>query len=286
MTTPPTFRIQPLSAALGAVVTDIDLGKLDTAQIAALRTAWLEHQVLFIRDQDIGPEDHLRFARSFGEVDVHPFVESLDAYPGIQVLHSERGGRADVWHSDATFQERPPMATILRYVSGPPRGGDTMWSNQFLAYERCSAPLRDLLDGLTAIHTATTFGKPEIATEHPVVRVHPETGRRALYVNQLFTARIPQLAALESGALLAHLHRWSARAEFTSRWSWREGDVVIWDNRSTQHYAVDDYEEPRIMQRVILTGDNPQGQPAKWPDHPPDRLSASSGYLQRSTIAE
>lgn len=173
------------------------------------------------------------------------------------------------------------MATILRQVSGPRRGGDTMWSDQSSAYRTISDPLRHLLDGLTAVHTALTFGKPGDRAEHPVVRLHPETHEPALYVNRLFTARIPQLHDLESTALLAHLHAWSERAELTCRWSWRPGDVALWDNRCTQHYAVNDYDEPRVMQRVILRGDRPSGRPAAWPDHAEERLSARTGVLQR-----
>lgn len=278
------IRVEPLSAALGAVVHGVDVAALDAAGAAQVRGAWLEHKVLFFRDQTLGPADQLRFAGLFGEVEVHPYVEALEGHPGVQLLHSERGARADVWHSDATFEERPPTATILRYVSGPSRGGDTMWSDQCLAYSRCSRPLQDLLEGLTAVHTAATFGRPGVATEHPVVRVHPETDRRALYVNRQFTARIPQLDPLESAALLDHLSRWSAQPEFTCRWSWRPGDVVMWDNRSTQHYAVNDYDEPRIMQRVILAGDRPSGPPARWDHRDPSPLSASTGYHQRVAL--
>lgn len=281
---PAGLRVEPLSAALGAVVHGVDLATIDAAAAGRVREAWLEHKVLFFRDQDVGPPEHLRFARLFGEVEVHPYVETLDGHPGVQLLHSDRGGRADVWHSDVTFEERPPTATILRQVSGPPRGGDTMWSDQCLAYDRCSAPLRGLLDGLTAVHTAATFGRPTVLAEHPLVRVHPETGRRALYVNRQFTARIPQLDPQESASLLEHLYRWSAQPELTCRWSWHPGDVVMWDNRSTQHYAVNDYAEPRIMQRVILAGQPPQGLPAQWPhlDAPP--LAASSGYHERAAL--
>lgn len=277
----PQPRIEPLSAALGAIVDGVDLALLDDEDVEGIRRSWLAHKVLFFRGQHLGPLEHLDFARRLGEVAVHPYVETVTGSAEVQLLHSERGGRADVWHSDASFEQSPPMATVLRFVSGPPRGGDTMWSNQTMAYAHMSDPLRNVLQGLSAVHSAATFGKPTQHSEHPLVRVHPETGEPALYVNRQFTSHVPQLHPLESAALLEHLYQWSTRPEFVCRWSWREGDVVIWDNRCTQHYAVNDYQEPRIMQRVILRGDQPEGTHAALAHRPAERLSASTGHLHR-----
>jgi taurine dioxygenase len=221
------------------------------------------------------PDDQLRFAQQIGEVDIHPYAQTLEGYEAIQLLDSEEGGRADVWHTDASFRECPPMGTILRCITGPSRGGDTMWSNQVRAYERVSAPLKELLEGLTALHVPISFGKFEVVTEHPVVRVHPETGERALYVNRSFTARIPQLEPTESTMLVDHLCNWAVRPEFTCRWSWRPGDLAMWDNRSTQHLAVNDYDDRRIMHRVILAGDRPVGGRARWPHHAEGKESSS-----------
>jgi taurine dioxygenase len=157
----------------------------------------------------------------------------------------------------------------------PARGGDTMFTNQHLVYESLSAPMRELLDGLTAVHTAAVFGHPEQRAEHPVVREHPVTQRRSLYVNRQFTSHIPQLRRGESDALLAYLCSFSEQPPFQCRYRWEPGGIGIWDNRCTQHYAVNDYDEPRLIQRVTVLGDDPQGSPPRWPDHTPRHMSAA-----------
>ena len=157
-----------------------------------------------------------------------------------------------------------------------------MWSNQCLAYEKLSEPFRSLVNGMTAVHTAAVFQNPDIAVEHPMIRVHPENGSSALYVNRLFTSHIPQLHPDESRSLLEHLFSWSVAPEFTCRWSWKHGDVVMWDNRSTQHYAVNDYVGQRIMQRVTVLGtERPTGALGTRPHWQHDGyapVSAKTGY--------
>ena len=271
------MEIELLGGSLGAVVHGVDLRALDAPSFAAIHAAWLEHQVLFFRDQDLDPASHAAFARRFGELELHPLTEKLDpAHPEVTLLHSDRGGRADVWHSDVPFSPNPPKAAILRYLRGPVAGGDTMWADQYAAFESMSAPMQELLLPLTAINTAWPQGRPEMASEHPVVRVHPETGRRSLYVNRLFTTVIPQLHPTESANLLAHLFEWGHRPEITCRWRWRDGDVAMWDNRCTMHYAIGDYATERVMQRVTVLGDPPVGTGAPGAHFGALPLSAAS----------
>lgn len=277
------MEIQRIGGTLGAVVHGIDLRDVDAATIDEIHKVWLEHLVLFFRGQDLDPAAHVAFARHFGELDCHPLAETLDeSHPEVTVLHSERGGRADVWHSDVTFAVTPPTAAVLRFLEGPDAGGDTMWSNQYAAFEAMSLPMQELLTGLSAIHTAWSQGRPEMEVEHPIVRVHPETGRKSLYVNRLFTVRIPQLHPTESRGLLDLLFNWAEQPEFTCRWSWREGDVAMWDNRCTMHYAIGDYDTERVMQRVtVLSDDAPTGAAPRWSHHGALKLSAS-GALHRT----
>ena len=254
------FDVRPCTAAIGAEVHGVDLARLDDDELDALRDLWLRHLVLFVPGQSLSPDDHVAFARRIGTPDVHPFLPKLDDdHPEIVVLDGDTGVRADFWHTDVAFSPTPPMASILHLVRTPPVGGDTMWSNQYLAYETLSAPVRSLVDALTAAHDATSLGHPEVEAIHPVVRVHPETGRRALFVNGTSTSRLVELHPAESDALLSMLRRWCERPELHCRHRWQEGDVAIWDNRCTQHYAVDDYAGGRVAQRVTIVGDEPVG---------------------------
>jgi alpha-ketoglutarate-dependent taurine dioxygenase len=260
-----TLEVQPVSGTLGAEVTGVDLADLDDATWDAVRRVWLDHLVLFFPGQHLAPDAHVALGRRLGEPEIHPFIPKLDdAHPEIVVLDSERGGKADVWHTDVTFSPTPPLASILQMNVCPSRGGDTMWTNQYLVYESLSAPLRDLVDGLTAVHTASPFGHAEITATHPAVRVHPETGRRSMFVNRTFTSHFVELRRSESDALLEYLCRWSEQPQFQCRYRWHEGDVGMWDNRCTQHYAINDYDEKRVIQRVTVLGDAPTGGAPKW----------------------
>ncbi len=270
MSVSPTSQlvVKPVAGALGAELHGIDLEHLTDEVFAEIHHALLDYLVVFIvGQQGLSPQAHIAFGRRFGEVELHPYLPRLDGHPEIVLIDSERGGKVDVWHTDMTFHQSPPQASILRMITCPSRGGDTMWTNQYLAYEQLSAPLRDMLDGLTAVHRIRIGDEFTSRAEHPVVRVHPETGRRSLYVNRLFTSHIPQLTRNESDTLLQHLFEFSVAPQFSCRFSWRPGDVAVWDNRVTQHYALNDYAEPRLGQRVTVLGDHPEGDPARWPDY-------------------
>jgi taurine dioxygenase len=280
------FEVRPLTGALGAVVHGVRLEDITDEEFAEVRRLLLRYLVIFIPGQKgWSPESRIAFGRRFGQLEVHPYLPSLDGYPEIQIIDSEQDGKIPIWHTDMTYSPNPPIGSVLQIVGSPGSGGDTMWSNQYLAYESLSAPLRDLLDGLTAVHAIHIPGLDSRA-EHPVVRVHPDTGRRALFVNRTHTSHIVQLSRNESDALLQYLAEFSTSPEFTCRYQWSEGDVAIWDNRVTQHYAVDDYSERRTGLRVVVLGDNPTGNPPRWdryePRHgeryAPRRINAKEPY--------
>lgn len=258
-----TLVIDPIAGALGAEVRGIDLGTLTDTEFEAVQAALLEHLVLFFPDQHLTADEHRSFAIRFGEPEVHPFIPKLDdEHPEIVVL--EGVARADLWHTDVTFAAHPPICSVLKAVTIPARGGDTMWTNQYLAYETLSAPMRELLDGLTAVHWARPFGYPERTAVHPVVRVHPETGRRSLYVNRTFTSHLVEMSPGESEVLLDYLFTYSEQPQFTCRYRWSEGTIGIWDNRVTQHYAINDYADVRRIERVTIVGDDPRGDGPRW----------------------
>ena len=257
------WEVHPVSGAIGAEIVGPDLSALDAEQWVALRALWLEHLVLFFPGQFLGPDDHVSLARRFGEPEIHPYLKKRDEeHPEIVVIEGLRS--ADVWHTDVTFSPTPPLAAVLRMVECPSTGGDTIFTNQYLAFETLSAPLRDLVEGLTAVHTAFGYGHPEQESTHPVVRIHPETGRRSLFVNRYFTDRIVELHPAESELLLGHLFTWSEQPRFQCRYSWSEGTVAIWDNRCTQHYVVVDFDQHRAIERVTVIGDVPRGSPSPW----------------------
>lgn len=283
------MEIEALTGSIGAVVHGVELaGELGDEVIARVRRAWLEYRVVFFRGQVITPTQQVAFARRFGVLTpAHPLVGGLDeAHPEVLVLDSADyplgvGSRGrgtsynDRWHTDVTFSERPPTGTILAAKQIPARGGDTLWVDLVGAYATLSAPIRALLDGLVAVHDASaTFSrfrdddpsgaqKQRLAklepVRHPVVRVHPETGERGLFVNPTFTAYIEGLLPSESDALLDLLYRHMTQPERTVRWRWQAGDVAFWDNRATAHYATADYDERRVMHRVTVAGDRPVG---------------------------
>ncbi|OLR94343.1 TauD/TfdA dioxygenase family protein [Actinokineospora bangkokensis] len=287
MTAPTLDRLTP---TLGARVDGVDLSRpLPPEQVAAVRAALLEHKVLVFRgQQDLTPTRHRDFAAGLGELTpAHPVVPGLDAdHPEIYVLDAGDGGKAPVWHTDVTFMRRPPLGSVLRAVELPPTGGDTCWTDLEAAYLRLSPPLRDLADGLTALHDGRadfdeylhkrlggeggTWEGERIRSlepvEHPVVRVHPETGRRSLFVNPGFTTRVVGLTPAESRALLDVFFAVIGLPEHTVRHRWAPGDLVIWDNRATAHYAIDDYgDQRRVMHRVTLRGTEPFGPGGRIP---------------------
>ncbi len=259
------FEVRRLAGALGAEVRGLDLASADAARARTIEQLLYEHQVLFFPGQKLGREAHLAFGEHFGQIEGHPHIENPTLRDDrILELAASGGGVADEWHSDLTFLPEPALISILQMVRCPAVGGDTLWANTYLAYERLSPPLRDLCEGLTALHNAEPHGRPEVMTVHPMVRVHPETGRKALFVNEHFTRRIVELSAAESALLLGYLTRWVATPRFTVRYSWQEGTVAMWDNRCTQHFVLNDFEEERVIQRVTVMGDKPEGAGARW----------------------
>jgi len=259
-------EVQPLSPALGAQVTGIDLADLDEHSFELLQGLLVEHKVLFCPDQSLSVEDHVALGRRFGPLEGHPNLKNphID-HPELFELAASSGGIADEWHTDLSFLESPSVMSILQMVTCPDLGGDTLWSNLEAAYEELSPPLRELVDGLTALHDAAAHRRPEQRTVHPVVRVHPVTGHRALYVNEHFTRRIVELSQPESDMLLSYLTRWVQHERFTVRYRWSEGTVAMWDNRCTQHFVINDFVEERVIHRVTVMGDIPTGNTGRWP---------------------
>lgn len=283
--------VRPLSGTIGAEIRGIDLKEeLDAATVDAIRRVWLERRVVFFREQHVDPGQHKRFASHFGELTpAHPVVPGLDAHPEVFEIDYSRSREVyaqygDVstrragldWHTDVTFVERPPAGSILSAVVIPPAGGDTLWSDLVAAFAALSPSFAGYLSTLTAVHDGRGAFGSQLAerdgggewdgeaylrldpVRHPVVRTHPETGERALFVNPGFTSHIDGLRADESHALLAFLYSHSTRPEFVVRHHWTEGDVAFWDNRATMHSVVGDYgDQHRVIQRVSLRGDRP-----------------------------
>jgi len=271
-------QTQAVSPTLGAVIAGVELGpKMDDATVADIRAALLQHKVVWFRGQSLDAASLTAVAERFGTpTEAHPVEPSLEGHPEVLPLDSEEGARADVWHSDLTFQERPPLGALLHALEIPAVGGDTIWADMTGAYRSLSAPLRGFLEGLTATHSPTKAGgyfagrdatggeaagrTAQTATSHPVVRVHPETQEQSLFVNPLFTDKVDGLRRRESDTLLGLLHEVAVAPERLVRWKWEAGDVAIWDNRCTMHYALLDFgTSRRRMLRVALDGDRPIG---------------------------
>ena len=271
-----------IAGALGAEISGVDLAKpLDDEVFAEIQAALLGHLVIFFRDQHLTPEQHIAFGRRFGELHVHPYIPNLEGYPEIIKLKSAEDGpgemayQSNTWHTDLTYSAEPPMASILYGVTVPEAGGDTMWNNLYAAYEGLSPRMRAFVEDLTATHNIVTsmpanFMEQNWApdqlkrlqemtppVEHPVVRTHPETGRKCLFVNRNFTSHINELSRFESDSLLRLLYEHIEQPEYVVRFHWREGSLAMWDNRCTQHYALTDYRSLRVMHRVTVCGDLP-----------------------------
>jgi taurine dioxygenase len=260
-----TIRIERQSAALGAVITGARLaGGADDATLDVIQQAFLDYHVICIKGQDdMSPADQLDFAARWGEISVHPYVPSIEGYPGIMKIYDPTP-LTQKWHADTTHAERPPALTMLLARIIPDVGGDTMWSNVHAAYEGLSEGLRATLQGLRAVHQGTELAasagldKAQVTQAHPVVRTHPVTGRKALFVNGDYVSRIDGWTAQESAPLLEYLYAQVARAEYVYRHKWTVGDLVIWDNRSTQHAVVGDVGgAERMLHRVTIKGDRP-----------------------------
>ena len=259
-TTTSALDVRRLSGSLGAEIRGIDLGRATADDATQVHELLLEHMVLFFPEQHLTADEHLAFGRHFGELEAHPNLDMERERPEFFELRAVdgAGGVADEWHSDHTCAPHPSKFAILQAKVVPEVGGDTLWSNTCKAYDELSPPLRELCDGLTAFHNAAPHLAPERGAIHPVVRVHPETGRRSLFVNEHFTRRIVELSDAESALLLGHLTRWVQQPRFTVRYRWAPGTVAMWDNRCTQHHVLDDFVGERVIQRVTVMGDDPR----------------------------
>jgi taurine dioxygenase len=276
-----SLLVEPLTGVLGALVSRVDLSStLDEHTVADLREALLQHHVLFFRDQHLTAEQQIAFGRRFGDLDEHPFVHGRPDFPEVLEVITEPDDTFNFgggWHTDLTFREKPDMGSILYAVQVPPAGGDTLFANQHAAYDALSTTMKSFLDGLVANHSAgsqyreggqSTKSKSMLTknadqaeqhVRHPVIRTHPETGRKGLYVNGAFTTHITGMRPDESHAILQFLLRHAVSEAFTCRFRWEPGSVAMWDNRSVQHYALHDYAgQRRHMRRITIKGDKPQ----------------------------
>jgi len=253
------LTVTRLTGALGAEIRGLPLRDLDGAQVAAVETLLSEHQVLFFPDQHLDIDAHVALGSHFGPLESHPNLDNpFTRHDKVFELAASHGGLADEWHSDLSFSPRPSVMSILNMVECPAVGGDTLWASTSAAYDALSPPMQAFCESLSALHDALPHGKPEVNAIHPVVRIHPVNGRRALFVNEHFTRRVIELSHDESRMLLDYLVRWIAQPRFTVRYRWRQGTIAIWDNRCTQHFVVGDFVGQRVIQRVTVTGDQPQ----------------------------
>ena len=270
------IEVRRTAGALGAEILGVDLGgELDNETFDDIHQAFLDHQVIFFRDQDLTPDQHKRFARRFGPLNIHPYVKGMDGYPEIMEIIKEPSDKLNFgggWHSDMSFLETPSIGSILYAVETPEWGGDTLFASQAAAYDALSEGLKATLEGLNAVHSAGQEYSAKGASAqkrasmqvaeaeglagefvHPVVKVHPETGRKALYVNPAFTMRFEGWSKRESRPLLDYLFNLGRQEALTCRFSWRPGSLAFWDNRSVWHYALNDYPgQRRHMRRVTV----------------------------------
>ena len=268
-----TIRVTPTTGGIGAEIPDVDLRELTDELICDLKQAWLDYKVLFFRNQQLTKKQHISYGQALGELEIHPFTPNDDTHPELIVLHStpDRFFAAQTWHSDVTFRKCPPLGSILYGRIIPQWGGDTCFANMELAYALLPDHIKQQVEDLNAVHSmAKTFAlrmsesERESAFEkypdqlHPVVRTHPETGRKSLYVNINFTMRFEGQTEEESAKLLEILYEQAKKPELQCRFHWAPGSIAQWDNRCSQHYAVPDYEGcERRVERVTLVGDKP-----------------------------
>lgn len=260
------LQVRRLARAIGAEVLGLDLTQpLDPDTFAQVRATFLEHQVICIRGQEaMTPDDQLAFARMWGEVAVHPYVPSIDGYPGIMRIY-DTNPITQTWHADTTHAARPPALTLLLARVLPDVGGDTMFASAYSAYDALSPGMQATLAGLRAVHHGTELAasagldQAAVTTTHPVVRTHPDTGRKALFVNGNYVSHFDGWTEGESAPLLQYLYGVVARPEHTYRHRWQPGDMIIWDNRCTQHAVVGDTAgAERVLHRVTIAGDVPR----------------------------
>ena len=271
------ISVQPLSGALGAEIHGVDLSNAVSDEVfTEIHQAFLDNLVIFFRKQQLDPAALKAFGARFGPLDIHSILKPIDGHPEVLPVFTEPEDHhvyAEGWHADVTYQKKPTLGAVLYALEVPEIGGDTLFSNQYLAYQALSPTMREMLDGLTAIHSAapvyggrqdhkilTAIGDNarDERTEHPVIRTHPETGRRSLFLNDHYTMGFKDMTAEESAPLLQYLLAHAVRPEFSARFRWRKGSVAMWDNRCTLHCPVADYHgQRRHMHRVSISGSRP-----------------------------
>jgi len=273
-----SVTVRPLTPTLGAEILGVDLERLDDDAFTVIRDALTEHLVLFFRDQDISIEAHKAVGARFGTLDVHPNDPGLDGHPEVMIIHADASSKrvaGERWHSDVSCAPEPPMGSILRMFVVPETGGDTLFSSMYAAYEALSDRMKTYLAGLTAIHDGGPYyrevnailgrddgGRTYPNAEHPVVRRHPVSGRKCLFVNSMFTTRLVGVPRAESDAVLGFLFEHVQSPAFQCRFRWERHSVAFWDNRCTQHFAVWDYfPQTRSGYRVTVRGERPEGAP-------------------------
>ncbi len=270
-----TISVMPTNPAIGAEISGIDLGQpLDEKGLGAIREALTAHGVIFFRDQDISVEAQMALGAAFGELIAHPNDPGLEAHPEVMIIHADESSKriaGESWHSDVSCESEPPMGSILRIHTLPPTGGDTLFASMYAAYEALSEPMKAFLAGLTAIHDGEPYyhsvntrigredsGRKFPSAEHPVIRTHPVSGRKVIYVNKMFTTQIAGLAKAESETLLQFLFEHVQQPEFQCRFRWQKDSIAFWDNRCVQHMAIWDYfPAMRSGYRVTIKGDRP-----------------------------
>jgi taurine dioxygenase len=276
-------KVTRVANALGAEVRGLRIADVDEDAAREIEKLLWQYQVLFFPNQHPSVDQHVAFGEHFGELAGHPHLKNPESdHEKIFELHASQGGVADEWHSDLTFMEQPSICSILHMIKCPEVGGDTLWANLYRVFEELSPPMQELCEGLSAIHNAEPHGRPEVMHAHPLVRIHPETGRKVLFVNEHFTRRIVELSRAESDNLLRYLTGFISHPRFHLRYRWSEGTVAMWDNRCTQHSVLNDFEGERVIQRVTIMGDEVEGAPPRW--KPYRRSSGKSDTIRHDRL--
>lgn len=270
-----TIEVEPVTPRIGAVISGVDLSKpVSNQQYSEIHDALMAHQVIFMRDQDMSLDQHKDFGRHFGELHIHPASPGPEGHPEVLTIHADANSKriaGERWHSDVSCDAEPPMGSILHLHTIPPSGGDTLFASMYAAYEALSDRMKSYLEGLTATHSGDHVyrgrykdqgvddaGKVYPTNVHPVVRTHPVTGRKALYVNSTFTVKINEVSRDESEGVLKFLYDFTAKPDFQCRFRWQEKSVAFWDNRCVQHIAMWDYfPQVRSGYRITVKGDRP-----------------------------
>lgn len=281
------WQINRLAGALGAEILGPNLSHPSAEDMEQIKSLLLAHKVLFFPKQSISLDEHVALGEQFGRIESHPNLKNaFTDHPAIFELAATKGGIADEWHTDITFEAQPSIMSVLHMVKCPEVGGDTMWCSLEQAYDELSPAMQSLCESLTALHDALPHNRPDKMAIHPVVRVHPETGKKSLYVNEHFTRRLVEVNATESEALLNYLTSWVKNPRFTVRYHWTQGTIAMWDNRCTQHFVLNDFEGERIIQRVTIMGDEVQAvrEPAWEPYVRPGPLSAMSRHDRQLSL--